>query len=150
MGQGRSLADGKRRVILDAWRPQENGSRGMNLRRRQKVGVVMIGAAILAGVIVQVSTGKLVEIQAGPVVLDGSGTTGSASWTATYQEVEEQVEGKIFYPLLGCAVAGVVCLAWPGGGGRVGDRVFAAAEVGGEQNPNYKKRKENRRQRPGV
>jgi hypothetical protein len=87
----------------------------VKLTRRRGVGLALIGLSVLIGVLFQLTTGTLVQFRQGPVVIDGHGTLadGSGSWTLGYSSIEENVDGRAFYPLLGGVALGLFCFFWP-------------------------------------
>jgi hypothetical protein len=87
----------------------------MNLLGRQRIGFGLMVLSLLAGIIIQWKTGSLIELHFGPLKIDGSGSDRFGSWMAMDSNVDFNVNGWWFFPLLGCIVIGGICRLWPGG-----------------------------------
>jgi hypothetical protein len=81
----------------------------MNIKRRQTIGVSLIAASILAAIVIQTSTGRVLTFQS-------SGSTYKASSNTTLVvATSEMMEFHWLYdiPLAAGFIIGFVCCAWP-------------------------------------
>jgi hypothetical protein len=75
---------------------------------RHRIGMGLMGVAVLAAIIVQLATGAFVEPQ---TVHEGATPLGSEYFVAS--EVALRFNAKYAIPLLIGFSAGLVCFAWP-------------------------------------
>ena len=78
----------------------------MNIKTRQKIGVTLMAASVVAAILVQAFTGHVLELHAIHTDFVSPNTIATDSVIVFHW--------RYAVPLAACFVVGLVCWAWPG------------------------------------